>query len=715
MPRVPTPDNFQTSISGGLGGQFTVPRAPGAGAIAADQIGNLGQALGAAGGVAAKVAIDIQNDANETRVIEAVSKAKERLFDLQDGEQGYARLKGFAALERPDGQSLADEYVGKFKSATDEIDKGLANDAQRALFRKQASEMQSRLYGSLNEHTRREFTTWKSSVYDGAAETAKRQLALNYNSVEPDGLVDQSVRTIEASVRAKARLLGQSQELADVVVRREVSSAHRLALRTAMERNDLEFADGYLKKYRGSMEADDILAVQGTITKEMDQRQAFAAASTAVTMVAPRLAPTDWDRAVNITMATESGGRRYGPDGKTLITSPKGARGEMQVMPGTQKDPGFGVKPARDDSPEELARVGRDYLGAMLKRYDGDMAKAWAAYNGGPGALDDAIMRAGASRTPGADWLTFMPNETQAYVAKNMKALQSGQGAQVATLADVHDQVARALGDDVKPSVLKAAQDEAERLWNDQVKAKRERDDGLVAEAQRVLLANGGDFGALSVNLRAVVPAAKVPELMNFADRLRKGQEPDTDWSLYYKLASDPALLKVTNLDALRHKLGPAEFKQLTGDQVKLNKGDDTSLTQLQSAKDVLSGFMEQAGINPNPKFDDKADAEKVGRITAQFQARITAREQATGKKLGTNELREEAAALFAPVKIPGLIWDSEKTAVEISATDAVVVPDADRSQIEQALRRAGRQVTAQAVESLYRARLRIPQRTATN
>lgn len=123
-------------------------------------------------------------------------------------------------------------------------------------------------------------------------------------------------------------------------------------------------------------------------------------------------------RMVDITRSTESGGRRYGADGG-LLTSPKGARGEMQVMPGTQRDPGFGVVAARDGSPEELARVGRDYLAKMQERYQGDPAKAWAAYNAGPGALDRRIARYGDA------WLEHMPAETQAYVAKNMKALGS--------------------------------------------------------------------------------------------------------------------------------------------------------------------------------------------------------------------------------------------------------------------------------------------------
>ena len=121
----------------------------------------------------------------------------------------------------------------------------------------------------------------------------------------------------------------------------------------------------------------------------------------------------------------ESGGRRFGADGQ-LLTSPKGAQGEMQVMPMTATDPGFGVVPAKDASPEELARVGRDYLDAMQHRY-GSPDLAMAAYNVGPGAVDKAL------NAHGADWLAHLPGETQAYVAKGMKKLGTETAAHAAT------------------------------------------------------------------------------------------------------------------------------------------------------------------------------------------------------------------------------------------------------------------------------------------
>ncbi len=51
----------------------------------------------------------------------------------------------------------------------------------------------------------------------------------------------------------------------------------------------------------------------------------------------------------------ESGGREYNKDG-SRVTSRTGARGIMQILPSTARDPGFGIKPS-DGTPEDDARV----------------------------------------------------------------------------------------------------------------------------------------------------------------------------------------------------------------------------------------------------------------------------------------------------------------------------------------------------------------------
>lgn len=96
--------------------------------------------------------------------------------------------------------------------------------------------------------------------------------------------------------------------------------------------------------------------------------------------------------------------------GNPTAVSPVGAQGLMQVMPATARDPGFGVKPLADPfDPAENERFGRDYLGAMLSRYDNDPQAALAAYNWGPGNADKWVK--------GGKDMAALPGETRNYLS----------------------------------------------------------------------------------------------------------------------------------------------------------------------------------------------------------------------------------------------------------------------------------------------------------
>ena len=515
MPRVPTYDNFQQ-----MPAQFqpvqiqpATPRVdPGA------QAASFGQATERAGAVAMDMELDALKQANQLRVDDALNKALEAEMRLAyDKDAGYTNQRGISALERESGKPLADEYDEEFGKAVESIGAGLGNDYQRQVFGQAIAKRRAAFRAGAMKHEADEFRTYTLSVREGTVATRMQQIGLNYNNPE---VIDEAITSIRAATYDAAQLQGKSAEWADAQARKMASNAHKTAIAAALEKNDVAYADRYLKRYGKDMEADDLLQTTGLITKEMDLRVGTSAATEAMGRWAPKIVPGDMDRLTNIVMGIESAGRRYDASGK-LIEGPATkygtAKGEMQVLDGTNRDPGYGVKPAADDSPEERARVGRDYLAAMVREYDGDVSKALAAYNWGPGNLDKAV------KEHGPTWLQAAPEETRSYVERGVREFGAGAGrGKRPSLAEIK---ADLRGDPLlagNPARLKAAEEAAEKQYRDIEAAEKQATDEALDTAYRGLYANGGNMNALPVSVRAMIPGDKLGAVMGFADTVRK-------------------------------------------------------------------------------------------------------------------------------------------------------------------------------------------------
>lgn len=104
-----------------------------------------------------------------------------------------------------------------------------------------------------------------------------------------------------------------------------------------------------------------------------------------------------------------------------------GARGLMQLMPGTAKQtaPSAGVSyslAALTQNPQDNIRLGSTYFGQLMTQYGGSYILAVAAYNAGPGNVNKWIKANGDPRLPGVDtvkWIESIPiSETRGYVQR---------------------------------------------------------------------------------------------------------------------------------------------------------------------------------------------------------------------------------------------------------------------------------------------------------
>jgi soluble lytic murein transglycosylase-like protein len=89
--------------------------------------------------------------------------------------------------------------------------------------------------------------------------------------------------------------------------------------------------------------------------------------------------------------------------------SPAGAVGIAQFIPSTAY--ALGINPY---DPVSALDGAAKFMATLSNSFGGDYAKALAAYNAGSGAVNTAV------RNGGANWLSLMPYETQAYVMKIM-------------------------------------------------------------------------------------------------------------------------------------------------------------------------------------------------------------------------------------------------------------------------------------------------------
>ncbi len=103
-----------------------------------------------------------------------------------------------------------------------------------------------------------------------------------------------------------------------------------------------------------------------------------------------------------------------------------GARGLMQLMPGTAREQagklGMGYNPGSLTDPSYNIMLGSAYFQRMLDYYGGSYPLAVAAYNAGPGNVNKWLAANGDPRLPGGDWLRWIENipiyETKNYVQR---------------------------------------------------------------------------------------------------------------------------------------------------------------------------------------------------------------------------------------------------------------------------------------------------------
>jgi soluble lytic murein transglycosylase len=671
MTTVPTYNDFQATPGAGPGERFSGGViSPAAAATGPAQLQQFGQALQGTGDKLAQIESIVQYKANLVPVQSALntlqSKIQARTYGTQDKNytDGFVAQKGEAALALDaDGKGLQQRQSEGLQDDISQLTTGLANDQQKSMFTSMAAQAAGRFNGQLQAHAMQEHRNAGLSAFGAAAKIAGQNAEQSWdkpdqinnttkdaNGNEVPGYIDQ----VKSAIQQYGDLAGKSANEIALDQKNAASTVHTKVVEAALQNNNPTYANQYMQMYKDQMTPDDLLKANGVLNRSLDAHVSQTAVTATAQHFSTQLQPPDFARLQNIVTGMESGGKDYTPAGAP-VTSPKGAKYAMQVMPDTAKDPGMGIAPAKDDSPEEYNRVGQQYLGALVQKY-GNAAQAMAAYNAGPGAADNAIAKAKAAGTPEA-WASFLPTETQKYVKDGVAKLNSGGGAPpMPTVQDfVQDAVGR-LGPDPRPEQVALTTTAAERQYGLIIKSRNEQGDQALRTAQQALVQNGGDFANLDPGIKSDLvkyDPGKYDDAMKYAKAV-SAPPTKTDTGTYLDLVTHPDLMAKmpdSQFMQLATQLSDSDFKKFAGIRASYINGktDDSAQAINNTALNTaLNSRLVSLGINPTPGSKDMDERARVGTIQKYVRDSLYAEQQQTGKKMAPAEINTFMDNLFA-------------------------------------------------------------------
>jgi soluble lytic murein transglycosylase len=611
----------------------------------ADILADVGRSVSNLGAQTAEYATREAMMANQVRVDAALNQVRAAQQHLTyDPEAGYLAKKGAAAIEPNDeGMRLDDSYTNKLQTVINEASSTLANDHQRQVFAQNAQALSTAFGGQLQSHVLQESKTFGLETQQGTISLSRQTAMQSWND---DLKVNAQIESAKAAVWKAGQISGEPANLTQAKMNDVSAQIHADVIKTALDSDNPMYAMAYLNKYKDEL-GGQLLGVYGQVNRQVQARAAAGASQLAGAQMRSQLNPSDFDRMVNITKMTESSGNpnAIGP----YIEGQGSAKGSMQVMPATGIDPGYGVKPAQNDSPEELARVGADYLDAMVKKY-GDPRKAWAAYNAGPSKVDAAIKEGGMA------WLSKLPTETQDYVQKNSDAFNSGGGRpSIPSQRDFDEKAVAALGPNPDPELVTLTLNETKRQYAETMNQRKVDGENAVQDAQKWLIQNGGDFAAMPSDLKNTITANapdKYEDVQTFAKHLANPPQADNMVAYHMAIAHPEELAQMP--DSTFQRFVMANFNEATQKQLagvredylsgKTNQGAESLNTK--ALNDTLNNRLVSLGIDPKPKHDD--DKQQVGSVQKFLTDAIYKEQQQLGRKLSPEEVTKFVDGTFA-------------------------------------------------------------------
>ena len=541
-------------------------------------------ALGVAGDLANKE----MERADTAAMLDAESKLSQAKLDLM-----FNKESGVYAKTGKDALDITNSTLPTFDKQAEMIGQGLTNPRQKEQFARIVNNNRQSLNGELNryEFTQRNAyydTVDKTNIatsLDGAVKYANDPAQVAYYQNKGSFIIGES--GIRKGLPPET-IAAQQQEFNSTVATNVIE---RMVTLDPMQ------AQQYYAKQADTMTAADQMKVQKLLGTSVRQQ------------MAGEMAANIWDKGSvggaglpALIMQAESRGDQS-------AVSPKGAIGAMQLMPETAKETseelGIPFSPARlaTDANYNVA-LGTAYLNKMLGRFGGNETLAVAAYNAGPGMVDDWVngtnktgknpskLQLPDPRTGEAAAQEFIQKipfqETRNYTAGIMQ-----QAAATVPASQKYADGLAAANAITDPQLKKFVMDDLD----DRKKAATAQGNALYDQAAKIVLDSG--FSKIPAQLMNNIPADELVKLQRMDDYRRKGTEPTTDYGKFQEFLKLPVeQLAALNLEKdVRPYTSNADFNTVRSVWQKAQSGDETAQKVASGKENTIETTMARAGI----------------------------------------------------------------------------------------------------------------------
>lgn len=266
--RVPVATNLGETPSITPGVRFNAPQVSNAGM---EQVQQAGNAVTGAAVAAARVQMDILQDANRLRLDDAMTQAQQvRLQRLQEVKS----LKGKNALYRGE-KALDAEYDDILNQDLEAIGKTLGNDAQRQAWTLESGAMRRQFRGEVSGHMASEYKTYDAEVQQGKISTGLQMMQQSYDNPNDWNMARGVISDAVARLNA-----GSPPDYLKAETVKALTPGHVSVVQSMLQGNQVQAARDYFARpdVQGELTPEAKARLSGVLTTSVNEMEGQQAA-----------------------------------------------------------------------------------------------------------------------------------------------------------------------------------------------------------------------------------------------------------------------------------------------------------------------------------------------------------------------------------------------------------------------------------------------------